>query len=84
MSRLTRRQNNLQKAQARFEKVSRRRNQFQLSFEKRQNENGRFRTQVRIRRGEKEYHTVQIDLCSPRNHGHLHTPEASLYCHPRS
>ena len=56
MSRLTRRQNNLQKAQARFEKVSRRSNQFQLSFERRQNENGRFRTHVRIRRGEKEYH----------------------------
>lgn len=48
MSRLTRRQNNLQKAQARFEKVSRRSNQFQLSFERRQNENGRFRTHVRI------------------------------------
>ena len=56
MSRLTRRQNNLQKAQARFEKVSRRRNQFQLSFERRQSENGRFRTHVHIRRGEKEYH----------------------------
>lgn len=56
MSKLTRRQNNLQKAQARFEKVSKRSKEFQLSFERRQKENGKFRTHAKIRRGEKEYH----------------------------
>lgn len=56
MSKFIKRQNNLRKAQARFEKVSRRSKQFQLSFERRQNENGKFRTHVSIKHGEKEYH----------------------------
>ena len=56
MSGLTRRQNNLQKAQIRFEKASHRSKQFQLSFERRQNENGKFKTNANIELGEKEYH----------------------------
>lgn len=64
MSKLERRQNNLQKAQARFEKVSKRSKQFQLSFERRQKENGKFRTYASIRRGEKKYHGS--------NHGIFH------------
>lgn len=56
MSRLTRRHNNLRKAQARFEKVSRRRKQFQLQFDRQQNNRGRYKTSVNIVRGEKQYH----------------------------
>ena len=56
MSKFIKRQNNLHKAQARFEKVSKRSMQFQLSFERRQKENGKFRTYANIKPGEKEYH----------------------------
>lgn len=56
MSRLTRRHNNLRKAQARFEKVSRRGKQFQLQFDRQQNNRGRYRTSINIVRGEKQYH----------------------------
>lgn len=56
MSRLTRRHNNLRKAQARFEKISRRGKQFQLQFDRQQNNRGRYKTSVSIVRGEKQYH----------------------------
>lgn len=56
MSRLTRRHNNLRKAQARFEKVSKRRKEFQISFDRQQNSKGKFRTKAHIQRGSKEFH----------------------------
>lgn len=56
MSKLTRKHNNLKKAQARFEKVSRRGKQFQLQFDRQQNNHGRYKTSVNIVRGEKQYH----------------------------
>lgn len=56
MSRLTRKHNNLKKAQARFEKVSRRGKQFQLQFDRQHNNRGRYKTSVNIVRGEKQYH----------------------------
>ena len=54
---LQRKQNNLRKAQARFDKVSRRSKQFQINFRREQNSRGRFHTRACIVRGEKMHHS---------------------------
>ena len=54
---LIRKENNLRKAQARLEKVSKRSKQFQVRFQREHNKKGRFRTNIRIERGEKEHHS---------------------------
>ena len=54
---LIRKENNLRKAQARLEKVSKRSKQFQVRFQREQNKKGKFRTNIRIERGEKEHHS---------------------------
>ena len=56
ISRLKRRHNNLRKAQKRLEKVSKRHKQFQVHFERQPDEQGQYRTNVRLVRGEKTYH----------------------------
>ncbi|MDE7365423.1 MAG: hypothetical protein K2N27_11220 [Ruminococcus sp.] len=56
MSRFIKRQNNLRKAQAKFEKASRRSKQFKIRFERSQNSRGRFRTRADIIREEKTFH----------------------------
>ncbi len=56
MSRFIKRQNNLRKAQAKFEKVSKRSKQFKIRFERSQNSTGRFRTRTNIVREEKTFH----------------------------
>ena len=53
---LQRKQNNLRKAQARFDKVSRRSKQFQIEFVRGQNSKGKFKTKANIVRGEKQFH----------------------------
>ncbi|MBP1533455.1 MAG: hypothetical protein IK999_04915, partial [Ruminococcus sp.] len=53
---LQRKQNNLRKAQARFDKVSRRSKQFQIEFVRSQQSNGKFKTKANIVRGEKQFH----------------------------
>ena len=54
---LQRKQNNLRKAQARLDKVSKRSKQFQIDFRREQNSRGRFHTRAYIVRGEKEHHS---------------------------
>lgn len=53
---LERKQNNLRKAQARFDKVSKRTKQFQIEFVREQNKNGKFKTNANIVRSEKQFH----------------------------
>ena len=53
---LQRKQNNLRKAQARFDKVSRRSKQFQIDFRREQNSRGNYHTRAYIVRGEKTHH----------------------------
>ena len=53
---LQRKENNLRKAQARFDKVSRRSKQFQIDFRREGNSRGRFHTRAYIVRGEKTHH----------------------------
>lgn len=55
MSKFIKRQNKLKKAQARFEKVSRRSKQFKVNFERSQDSSGKFKTHVNIIRDEKKY-----------------------------
>lgn len=55
MSKLTRKENNLRKAQARFDKASEKTRQIQLLFERTQH-NRKFKTTAYIERGEKSYH----------------------------
>lgn len=55
MSKFIKRQNKLKKAQARFEKVSRRSKQFKVNFERRKNSSGKFKTHVNIICDEKSY-----------------------------
>lgn len=54
---LIRKENNLRKAQARLDKVSKRSKQFQINFHREQNNRGRFHTRAYIVRGEKEHHS---------------------------
>ena len=54
---LYRKENNLRKAQARLDKVSKRSKQFQIRFQREQNSRGRFHTRAYIVRGEKEHHS---------------------------
>ncbi|WP_418823301.1 hypothetical protein, partial [Ruminococcus sp.] len=53
---LQREENNLRRAQARFDKVSRRSKQFQIDFRREANSRGRFHTRAYIVRGEKTHH----------------------------
>ncbi len=53
---LQRKENHLRKAQAKFEKASRRSKQFQIEFVRQQKTNGRFRTRANIVRREKNFH----------------------------
>ncbi len=53
---LHRKENNLRKAQARFDKVSKRIKQFQIEYRREQNSRGRFHTHAHIVRGEKVHH----------------------------
>ena len=53
---LRRKENNLRRAQARFDRVSRRTKQFQIDFRREQNRRGRFHTHAHIVRGEKTHH----------------------------
>ena len=53
---LQRKENNLRKAQARYDKVSKRSKQFQVDFRREQTSSGSFRTRAYIVRGEKENH----------------------------
>ena len=53
---LQRKENNLRKAQARLEKVSKRSKQFQIVFRRKENKKGRFRTRAYIVRGKKQFH----------------------------
>ena len=53
---LQRKENNLRKAQARFDKVSRRSKQFQIDFRREANSRGRFHTRAYIVRDEKTHH----------------------------
>ena len=53
---LQRKENNLRKAQARFERVSKRTKQFQIDFRREQNSRGRFHTRAYIVRGERVNH----------------------------
>ena len=53
---LIRKENNLRKAQARLDKVSKRSKQFQIRFQREQNKKGKFRTKIHIECGEKEHH----------------------------
>jgi len=53
---LQRKENNLRRAQARFDRVSRRSKQFQIDFRREANSRGRFRTRPHIVRGEKMHH----------------------------
>ncbi len=54
---LYRKENNLRKAQAKLDKVSKRSKQFQIRFQREQNKKGKFRTKIHIERGEKEHHS---------------------------
>lgn len=53
---LQRKENNLRRAQARFDKVSRRSKQFQIDFRREANSRGRFHTRAYIVRDEKTHH----------------------------
>jgi len=53
---LKRKENNLRKAQARYDKVSKRTKQFQIEYRREQNSRGRFHTHAHIVRGEKVHH----------------------------
>ena len=53
---LQRKENNLRRAQARFDRVSRRSKQFQIDFRREQHSRGRFHTRAYIVRGEKTHH----------------------------
>ena len=53
---LHRKENNLRRAQARFDKVSKRTKQFQIEYRREQNSRGRFHTHAHIVRGEKVHH----------------------------
>lgn len=53
---LHRKENNLRRAQARFDRVSRRSKQFQIDFRREANSRGRFHTRAYIVRGEKTHH----------------------------
>ena len=53
---LHRKENNLRRAQARFDRVSRRSKQFQINFRREANSRGRFHTRAYIVRGEKTHH----------------------------
>lgn len=53
---LQRKENNLRKAQARFDKVSKRSKQFQIEFVREQSSRGKFKTKANIVRGEKQFH----------------------------
>ncbi|MDE5771970.1 MAG: hypothetical protein K2I06_10160, partial [Ruminococcus sp.] len=55
MSKFIKRQNKLKKAQARFEKISRRSKQFTVDFERKKNSAGKFKTHANIVRAEKSY-----------------------------
>ena len=55
MSKFIKRQNNLRKAQVRFDKVSKRSKQFQIRYERSANRKGKFRTKARIVREEKTF-----------------------------
>lgn len=55
MSRFIKRQNTLHKAQARFEKVNKRSNQFKIQFERSKNSKSKFKTKVNIVRFKKQY-----------------------------
>lgn len=54
---LQRKENNLRKAQARFEKVSKRTKQFQIDYRREANSHGKFKTRAYIVRGEKMHHS---------------------------
>lgn len=54
---LYRKENNLRKAQARLDKVSKRSKQFRIRFQREQNSRGRFHTRAYIERGEQEHHS---------------------------
>ena len=54
---LIRKENNLRKAQARLDKVSKRSKQFWIDCRREQNSRGRFHTRAYIVRGEKEHHS---------------------------
>ena len=54
---LYRKENNLRKAQARLDKVSKRSKQLQIDFHREQNSRGRFHTRAYIVSGEKEHHS---------------------------
>lgn len=54
---LQRKENNLRKAQARFEKVSKRTKQFQIDYRREANNHGKYRTRAYIVRGEKMHHS---------------------------
>ena len=56
ISKLTRKQHSLRKAQSRFEKVSKRRKQFQVQFDRKPNQQGKFKTKAHLVRSEKMYH----------------------------
>lgn len=64
MNKLTRKQHSLRKAQTRFEKVSKRRKQFQVQFDRKSNSQGKFKTKARLVRSEK--------MCHGNNRGILH------------
>ena len=53
---LHRKENNLRKAQARFDKVSKRTKEFQIEYRREQNSRGRFHTHAHIVRSEKVHH----------------------------
>ena len=53
---LKRKENNLRKAQARYDKVSKRTKQFQIEYRRERNSRGRFHTHAHIVRGEKVQH----------------------------
>ena len=54
---LQRKENNLRRAQARFDKVSKRSKQFYIDFRREQNSRGHFHTRAYIVRGEKMHHS---------------------------
>ena len=59
---LQRKENNLRRAQARFDRVSRRSKQFQIDFRREANSRGRFHTRPHIVRGEKRTTAVGVSF----------------------
>lgn len=53
---LQRKENNLRKAQERFDRVNKRTKEFQIDFRREQNSRGRFRTRPHIVRDYKQFH----------------------------